>query len=101
MELWIRSQNKTKLVKIKDIRTDPCNPKEIIGNYIQISLMQNSYELLGSYKTKERALEVLDEIEECLSAKFNFTGTYKDVDLQLKTKMINGLYGMIYEMPKE
>lgn len=61
--MWIRSQDKTVLVKVFDFRVDCC-----IGldgeNYIQGNLDSNydSY-ILGTYKSKERAIEVLDEIQ--------------------------------------
>ena len=53
------------LVKIRQISLDYQNNKQIIANYIP-ELYENSgayYELLGTYKTKERAIEVLDEIQ--------------------------------------
>ena len=68
MELWIRSQNKTNLVKIRQISLNYGNNKQIIANYIP-DFYPNSgeyYEFLGVYKTKERAIEVLDEIQDLL-----------------------------------
>lgn len=65
MNLWIRSQDKMNLVKIRQISLNYQNNKQIIANYIP-ELYENSgeyYELLGTYKTKERAIEVLDEIQ--------------------------------------
>lgn len=55
MDLWLRSQNKENLIKT--------------SGYLRISELNNSYIIqdeqwydIGTYKTKERALEVLDEI---------------------------------------
>ena len=65
MNLWVRSQDKTNLVKIRQISLNYQNNKQIIANYIP-ELYENSgeyYEILGTYKTKERAIEVLDEIQ--------------------------------------
>lgn len=65
MELWIRSQDKMNLVKIKQISVNYGNSRQIIANYIP-EMYENAgeyYELLGTYETKERALEVLDEIQ--------------------------------------
>ena len=65
MNLWIRSQDKMNLVKIRQTSLNYQNNKQIIANYIP-ELYENSgayYELLGTYKTKERAIEVLDEIQ--------------------------------------
>lgn len=53
------------LVKIRQISLNYQNNKQIIANYTP-ELYENSggyYELLGTYKTKERALEVLNEIQ--------------------------------------
>ena len=68
MELWIRSQDKMNLVKIRQINVNYIDNSQIIANY-QPEMYENSgeyYELLGAYKSKERALEVLDEIQNIL-----------------------------------
>ena len=65
MELWVRSQDKMNLVKVRQIGVNYQDNKQIIANYMP-ELYENSgeyYEILGTYKTKERALEVLDEIQ--------------------------------------
>lgn len=56
MELWIRSQDKYHLVEATEIDLYVDNK-----NVITV----NGYPF-GSYKTKERALEVLDEIRKCI-----------------------------------
>ena len=86
MELWIRSQDKMNLVKIKQINVNYRDSRHIIANYMP-EMYENAgeyYELLGTYKTKERALEVLDEIDKYMSNAVN-----------------NGLNVAHYEMPKE
>lgn len=68
MDLWIRSQDKINLVKVRQISVNYQDNKQIIANYMP-ELYENSgeyYEILGTYKTKERALEVLDEIQKLL-----------------------------------
>ena len=53
------------LVKIRQISLNYQDNKQIIANYMP-ELYENSgeyYEILGTYKTKERAIEVLDEIQ--------------------------------------
>lgn len=65
MNLWVRSQDKMNLVKINQVNINYQDNKQIIANYVP-ELYENSacyYELLGIYETKERALEVLDEIQ--------------------------------------
>lgn len=86
------------LVKIRQISLNYQNNKQIIANYMP-ELYENSggyYELLGTYKTKERALEVLDEIQNIFSLKIE-NKSYEEADLILKAKMLDSCY----QMPKE
>ena len=73
MKLWIRSQDRESLTKVSNVQytykegslyTD-VNGKHYIGTYY------DNLKILGTYKTKERALEVLDEIDECMSNAVN------------------------------
>ena len=57
MELWIRSQDKTTLIRSYEIYISEYGK----GSYV-IRAKKTSH-ILGTYKTKERALEVLDEIQ--------------------------------------
>ena len=73
MELWIRSQDKTKLVKVDNIvymDSSEDYEKEVH------SLWNDCKGILGTYETKERALEVLDEIQNILKPKM-IVNTYK------------------------
>ena len=67
MDLWIRTQDCENTVKVINGYGLKYNDKKtIIANY-QPDFTDNYdgyYEVLGAYKTKERALEVLDEINE-------------------------------------
>lgn len=56
MNLWIRSQDRTILRKVNTIG--------IVEGRDFWSIDENLAVSFGQYKTKERALEVLDEIEE-------------------------------------
>lgn len=62
MELWIRSQDKLKLVKVNYVYVmeNKINSFSIYGETI------DSGPIIGTYKTKKRALEVLDEIEKLI-----------------------------------
>ncbi len=94
MDLYIRSQDKKTLIKSELLNIEPSSNGWCINEY--------RYDLcLGHYETEKRALELLDEIQNCLLANFNFNGSYEEVDLKIKAKTINGLYGFIYKMPKE
>lgn len=55
MELWIRSQDRLRLVKATDIRIYYASAESI---WVIVDCDD-----LGYYQTKERALEVLDEIQ--------------------------------------
>ena len=107
MELWIRSQDRMNLVKINQVSLNYQNNKQIIANYIP-EIYENSscyYELLGTYKTKERALEVLDEIEERIML-INTINIAKDTDSLIACKnvlteeKIKGL-NYPYQMPEK
>jgi hypothetical protein len=68
MELWIRSQDKTFLKKVNTIG--------IVEGQDFCFISENITTDLGKYKTKERALEVLDEIQNILKPKM-IVNTYK------------------------
>ena len=66
MELWIRSQDKETLIKIDRLDVD--------GNKIQANFKSHfsgcDYVILGTYESNDRALEVLDEIQNILKPKY-------------------------------
>ena len=83
MELWIRSQNKEYFAKIDRV--------EVFDGLNNDWTIQSIYRVLGNYKTKERALEVLDEIQKRLID----TPKLEKYCCDKLTSFI------IYEMPKE
>lgn len=92
MDLWIRSQDKSSLRIVSNINIIHEDGKMFICNYMGIANIK-----LGTYKTEQRALEILDEIENHLinssfARKTNGLGEVKDI-------IPNPLF--IYEMPKE
>ena len=94
MDLWIRSQDKMNLVKIKQINVNYRDSRQIIANYMP-EMYENAgeyYELLGTYETKERALEVLDEIQKTIET--HILG-------QVSTEWNTWYKGTVYEMPQE
>ena len=86
MELWIRSQDKTRLLKIFEIYIAGTYENELRANY-QSYYSGCSHIDIGKYKTKERALEVLDEIQEIL--------------VQVNDPNLTILPILVYEMPSE
>ena len=91
MELWIRSQDKEKLVLTKGFETQHTNYD---GGCQIFAVWENNYQMVGKYKTKERALEVLDEIQRLIT------------DLQYMSYAVDSssFYSYrpnVYEMPEE
>ena len=87
MELWIRSQDRENTVKInRQYGLHWGDKTMIIADYQPdfVGTEGEYYELLGKYSTKERALEVLDEIQNI-------------IDDIADGKCV----GCVYEMPKE
>lgn len=62
MELWIRSQNRALLIKSPELRYNQKGDAHSILAYDTLG----AYRILGTYKTRERALEILDEIQKLL-----------------------------------
>ena len=101
------------LVKVRQISVNYQDNKQIIANYMP-ELYENSgeyYEFLGVYKTKERALEVLDEIQDLLQLKieykpivqeeYNPAYTYKHFVKVDDNMEIKELSTFVYQMPAE
>ena len=89
MDLWIRSQSKKQLANITGLI--------VVDNEIRGFTNQKDYYELGKYNKKERALEVLDDIEGAiLKGAFNkkINGLGEVIDF-----IPNNLF--VYEMPNE
>ena len=89
MELWIRSQDKGVLTKANNLIV-------LSNNIDDTSFSIKNYEQddstnLGIYKTKERALEILDEIQELDTNKKNIIVSHH----------FDKITKITYEMPKE
>ena len=76
MELWIRSQDKNGLEKVDNgVIVVSCTVRKVFAD-------QKMFVDLGTYKSHERALKVLEEIQSYLET-------------------INDVSQMVYVMPKE
>ena len=115
MELWIRSQDKSSIVKVDNLYVSVGNyicyyvekGKEVSGTYYRPSGE------LGRYETKERALEVLDEIQNILKPKYilNTSSIKPDGDFYEENGVIFQNYDanakieelstFVYQMPAE
>lgn len=95
MNLWVHSQDKENLIPIK-------NPICVYDNKIIYKESASYVITIGEYKTKERALEVLDEIQRTIaknqsliSLMHNFT------DLKGNEECVAQMFkDMIYQMPE-
>lgn len=122
MELWIRTQDKEKLLIVKDVRIEKHFRNRIVetdlGQEVDMRngedifyLLANKGTKIGEYKSKERALEVLDEIQNILKPQLLIRrndnndkvllgalqkGVTQKIDMEYKE-----LSTYVYEMPKE
>ena len=118
MDLWIRSQDKNILEKVNKLYVATCEEENGFGIYdIRYDDLDDCDVPLGFYKTKERALEVLDEIHNLLKPKgiLKFNTILNDETIQKISKKLNNEYAIfnnnvemikmpesiVYEMPSE
>lgn len=108
MELWIRSQDKEVLLNIKGIQYQ--NYKLVENETVEANILIGLYnyydnEILGEYETKERALEVLDEIQRIIYPKeyieFNLKIMNKSKTELIKDHYSSYLSSYVYEMPEK
>lgn len=93
MDLWIRSQDKTTLIKSYEIYIS-----EQPNTYL-IRAKRTSH-ILGSYSTIERALEVLDEIQKFLENNYETYIQQHDNGL-ISVVPVYHSRKTVFEMPKE
>lgn len=106
MDLWIRSQDKTRLVKVCSLEYGEYNEIHYINGYCVNEV--DNYDL-GTYKTKERALEVLDEIQSLLQPEIIYhqekpVETIQEGCYQLSQKVnmeLQELSTYVYQIPEE
>ena len=98
MDLWIRSQDKKKLIKVDEVKIETV----VEGNTFIYSHATD----LGTYETKERALEVLDEIQKLLIPQVILKSIDTSVEITNLNYIVNPTYETIqqlntfvYEMP--
>ena len=80
MELWIRSQDRCTLEKVNYLS---------VGGTYRNEILTDDCCSVGKYKSKERALEVLDEIQKDIRSKYT---------ISLKPERA---FDGVYEMPEE
>lgn len=91
MELWIRSQDRESMFEVQNVFYSTDNEsKHLIRTIVANDIPKGIIEL-GQYSTKERALEVLDEIQNILYAGLHATNN----------NQLAGITSIVYLMPKE
>lgn len=114
-DLWIRSQDKLVLTKVRNLWIEKS------GQYYAIFDDNNRY-YVGIYETKERAIKVLDEIQELMVQPIAFLKTeFIDTPIETSRDIIKNLErigvkciedknceiiptnttNIVYQMPKE
>lgn len=100
MELWIRSQDKNILCEVIHLELSTSKLSILGLNKVHYGVV------LGTYKTEERALEVLDEIQSILNLKDMYKydremvlKSWENVD-EKQVKIVRQQMS-VYEMPKE
>lgn len=111
MKLWIRTQDKTKLMEVEEVcvkevfKTDANNvngyKQELVGCNVLVGDV-----VVALYKTKERALQVLDEIQNALVGKIETkqSKSKKEDDIvNTTTATVKPLNQncVVYELPRE
>lgn len=76
--MWIRSQNKEMLINANNIRIiNDSRSYDIICDFYD-----GDYYYLGEYSTKEKAMKVMDMIQNAITGtRFEFTDIVRDCDL--------------------
>lgn len=90
--MWIRSQNKKDLINCKNLGI-----RKRLNEYVVVSISEcGDFYPLGSYSSEEKALDVLDEIQELIADK-QFCKIYK---AEFENFVLNNCV-QIYEMPQD
>lgn len=95
--MWIRSQDKRRIIKCEEITIDYLNGQ---FNDEQLKMLntqkgwglKNKYHVLGFYSTKEKALKVLDMIQDAI-------GGVPETDI--KGNVIGIAVKKIFQMPQD
>lgn len=86
----IVSQDKSEIINFDKVQNI-----YVSGRFISLNFELNNYEVIGTYKTEERAKEVLREIVDTFGIREIRNSTYQYADLAIKSRKYS-----IYEMPE-
>lgn len=97
MELWLRVPSRNGLIKVDNVFIKQ-NNKEM---YEILTKMDGTDYHLAMYETKERALEVLDEIEDLLVPKLHHVCDRDLEGNEVKVLGLDYIQSIVYQMPEE
>lgn len=90
--MWIRTQDKMQLIKINEIHIK-VDEDGFVGIWVDDKKESLKY-FLGSYKSKERALEVLDEIQRLIE-------DLQYISYAVENEKFCGYRPNVFQMPEE
>ena len=105
--MWVRGQNKQLLIDCNKFELSEDETDIIFGNIF------DNYYILGTYATKERCLEVLDEIERHINGEYKLIIKEKEKVIEQTFDKLSQLFlpptesiqvitmPKVYQMPKE
>ena len=96
MDLWIKSQDNNKIRKIM-LKVHTIELGDYNKNYC---IVANNLYNVGIYKSKKRASEIFDDIQNFMFPILETEGSYQNNDLFMKKEIVREL-GCVYIMPKE
>ncbi len=80
MEIWIRNQDKKRLLKVSYLLLN--------GNRIEAIHDEFNFTILGTYSTKEKALKVLDGIQKYICQKDHLQQEYGVIQMPQDEEVI-------------
>lgn len=91
--MWIRSQTKKVLLNVNQVVINNTKDK---SEYYIYGYSERGLDILGVYSTKEKALKVLDEIQDAI----------EDTDYYRIDNIVHGTYALgkgvqVYQMPQD
>lgn len=97
--MWIRTQDKLGLFKSKGVKIREHGFENGTKEYLVLN-NDNLYNHLGTYKSKERALEVLDDIQCFLENNYE-SDMPQHTNSLYPSYIVCKTYKTVYQMPKE
>lgn len=99
--MWIRSQDRMNLVEVKRLTAYEKQGKfRIINQVLYLGDISDDYDILGEYESKERAIEVLNEIQNEISNCVKFTHTTESLPKPEGNISNTSTSYIVYQMPE-